>query len=36
MDLDEGPEGMEEETFEAEGKKTLSTRSHTRSRSRSR
>lgn len=36
MDLDEGPEGMDEEIFEAEGKKTLSTRSRTRSRSRSR
>ncbi|XP_054894144.1 SR-related and CTD-associated factor 8 [Poeciliopsis prolifica] len=35
MDLDEGPEGMEE-IFEAEEKKTLSTRSRTRSRSRSR
>ncbi|MED6272905.1 hypothetical protein CHARACLAT_001383, partial [Characodon lateralis] len=36
MDLDEGPEGMEEEIFEADEKKTLSTRSRTRSRSRSR
>ncbi|KAM4541373.1 SR-related and CTD-associated factor 8 isoform 2-T5 [Fundulus diaphanus] len=36
MDLDEGPEGMEEEIFEAEERKTLSTRSQTRSRSRSR
>uniref|UniRef100_A0AAX7T3G5 SR-related CTD associated factor 8 n=1 Tax=Astatotilapia calliptera TaxID=8154 RepID=A0AAX7T3G5_ASTCA len=36
MDLDEGPDGMEEEIFEAEEKKTLNTRSRTRSRSRSR
>ncbi|XP_015252113.1 PREDICTED: protein SCAF8 isoform X1 [Cyprinodon variegatus] len=36
MDLDDGPEGMEEELFEADEKKTLSTRSRTRSRSRSR
>ncbi|XP_019940475.2 SR-related and CTD-associated factor 8 [Paralichthys olivaceus] len=36
MDLDEGPDGMEEESFEAEEKKTVSTRSRTRSRSRSR
>uniref|UniRef100_A0A672IQY2 SR-related CTD associated factor 8 n=1 Tax=Salarias fasciatus TaxID=181472 RepID=A0A672IQY2_SALFA len=36
MDLDEGPDGMEEEIFEAEDKKTLSARSRTRSRSRSR
>lgn len=38
MDLDEGPDGMEEEEeiFEAEEKKTVSTRSRTRSRSRSR
>ncbi|XP_055361888.1 SR-related and CTD-associated factor 8 isoform X2 [Betta splendens] len=36
MDLDEGPDGMEEEIFEAEEKKTVSTRSRTRSRSRSR
>ncbi|XP_072220924.1 SR-related and CTD-associated factor 8-like isoform X1 [Leuresthes tenuis] len=36
MDLDEGPDGMEEDIFEAEEKKTLSTRSRTRSRSRSR
>uniref|UniRef100_A0A096LWB9 SR-related CTD associated factor 8 n=1 Tax=Poecilia formosa TaxID=48698 RepID=A0A096LWB9_POEFO len=36
MDLDEGPEGMEEEIFEPEENKTLSTRSRTRSRSRSR
>ncbi|XP_034381466.1 SR-related and CTD-associated factor 8 isoform X2 [Cyclopterus lumpus] len=36
MDLDEGPDGMEEEIFEAEEKKITSTRSRTRSRSRSR
>uniref|UniRef100_A0A8C6PTM7 SR-related CTD associated factor 8 n=1 Tax=Nothobranchius furzeri TaxID=105023 RepID=A0A8C6PTM7_NOTFU len=36
MDLDEGPDGMEEEIFEAEEKKMLSPRSRTRSRSRSR
>ncbi|KAK9533466.1 hypothetical protein VZT92_008582 [Zoarces viviparus] len=36
MDLDEGPDGMEEEIFEAEDKKIASTRSRTRSRSRSR
>lgn len=36
MDLDEGPDGMEEEIFEAEEKKIVSTRSRTRSRSRSR
>ncbi|XP_071063252.1 SR-related and CTD-associated factor 8 isoform X3 [Pseudochaenichthys georgianus] len=36
MDLDEGPDGMEEDTFEAEEKKIVSTRSRTRSRSRSR
>lgn len=36
MDLDEGPDGMEEELFEAEEKKIVSTRSRTRSRSRSR
>ncbi|KAK2826262.1 hypothetical protein Q5P01_020476 [Channa striata] len=36
MDLDEGPDGMEEEIFEAEEKKTVSTRSRTSSRSRSR
>lgn len=36
MDLDEGPDGMEEEIFEAEEKKTVSRRSRTRSRSRSR
>lgn len=36
MDLDEGPDGMEEEIFEAEEKKTSNTRSRTRSRSRSR
>jgi len=35
MDLDDGPDGMEEELFEAEDKK-ISTRSRTRSRSRSR
>ncbi|KAI4804500.1 hypothetical protein KUCAC02_026126, partial [Chaenocephalus aceratus] len=34
MDLDEGPDGMEEDTFEAEEKKIVSTRSRTRSRSR--
>ncbi|XP_029316025.1 SR-related and CTD-associated factor 8 [Cottoperca gobio] len=36
MDLDEGPDGMEEEIFETEEKKIVSTRSRTRSRSRSR
>ncbi|XP_070699022.1 SR-related and CTD-associated factor 8-like isoform X2 [Pempheris klunzingeri] len=36
MDLDEGPDGMEEEIFEAEEKKIVSTRSRTHSRSRSR
>ncbi|KAM8916868.1 SR-related and CTD-associated factor 8 isoform 2-T2 [Spinachia spinachia] len=36
MDLDEGPDGMEEEIFESEEKKNASTRSRTRSRSRSR
>ncbi|XP_037833797.1 SR-related and CTD-associated factor 8 isoform X2 [Kryptolebias marmoratus] len=36
MDLDEGPDGMEEEIFEPEEKKTISARSRTRSRSRSR
>lgn len=36
MDLDEGPDGMEEEIFEAEEKKNVSARSRTRSRSRSR
>ncbi|KAM3594637.1 uncharacterized protein V6R79_011371 [Siganus canaliculatus] len=36
MDLDEGPDGMEEEIFEAEEKKIVSARSRTRSRSRSR
>ncbi|XP_078133336.1 SR-related and CTD-associated factor 8 [Sander vitreus] len=36
MDLDEGLDGMEEEIFEAEEKKNVSTRSRTRSRSRSR
>ncbi|KAG7509695.1 SCAF8 isoform X1 [Solea senegalensis] len=36
MDLDEGPDGMEEESFEAEEKKTASKRSRTRSRSHSR
>ena len=36
MDLDEGPDGMEEELFETEEKKAASTRSRTRSRSRSR
>uniref|UniRef100_H3DHK8 SR-related CTD associated factor 8 n=1 Tax=Tetraodon nigroviridis TaxID=99883 RepID=H3DHK8_TETNG len=36
MDLDEGPDGLEEESFETEEKKTLSTRSRTHSRSRSR
>ncbi|XP_063764443.1 SR-related and CTD-associated factor 8 isoform X2 [Eleginops maclovinus] len=36
MDLDEGPDGMEEDMFEAEEKKVVSTRSRTRSRSRSR
>ncbi|XP_068195457.1 SR-related and CTD-associated factor 8 isoform X2 [Antennarius striatus] len=36
MDLDEGPDGMEEEIFEAEEKKIASARSRTRSRSRSR
>lgn len=36
MDLDEGPDGMEEEIFESEEKKIVSTRSRTRSRSRSR
>ncbi|XP_061552522.1 SR-related and CTD-associated factor 8 isoform X1 [Phycodurus eques] len=36
MDLDEGPDGMEEDNFEAEDKKTATTRSRTRSRSRSR
>ncbi|XP_054652577.1 SR-related and CTD-associated factor 8 isoform X2 [Dunckerocampus dactyliophorus] len=36
MDLDEGPDGMEEDNFEAEEKKTAGTRSRTRSRSRSR
>ncbi|XP_041827011.1 SR-related and CTD-associated factor 8 [Melanotaenia boesemani] len=36
MDLDEGPDGMEEEIFEADDKKNLSARSRTRSRSRSR
>ncbi|XP_069007999.1 SR-related and CTD-associated factor 8-like isoform X2 [Embiotoca jacksoni] len=36
MDLDEGPDGLEEEIFEAEEKKALNTRSRTRSRSRSR
>ncbi|KAK1893512.1 hypothetical protein KUDE01_018976, partial [Dissostichus eleginoides] len=36
MDLDEGPDGMEEDMFEAEEKKIVSTRSRTRSRSRSR
>lgn len=36
MDLDEGPDGMEEEIFETEEKKAVSTRSRTRSRSRSR
>ncbi|XP_029982894.1 SR-related and CTD-associated factor 8 isoform X2 [Sphaeramia orbicularis] len=36
MDLDEGPDGMEEEIFEADEKKNVSTRSRTRSRSRSR
>ena len=34
--MDEGPDGMEEEIFEAEEKKIVSTRSRTRSRSRSR
>lgn len=36
MDLDEGPDGMEEEILEAEEKRNVSTRSRTRSRSRSR
>ncbi|XP_077588198.1 SR-related and CTD-associated factor 8 [Stigmatopora nigra] len=36
MDLDEGPDGMEGDGFEAEEKKTVPTRSRTRSRSRSR
>lgn len=36
MDLDEGPDGLEEESFEADEKKTMSTRSRTHSRSRSR
>ncbi|XP_057715445.1 SR-related and CTD-associated factor 8 isoform X2 [Corythoichthys intestinalis] len=36
MDIDEGPDGMEEDGFEAEDKKTVTTRSRTRSRSRSR
>ncbi|CAJ1073886.1 SR-related and CTD-associated factor 8 isoform X1 [Xyrichtys novacula] len=36
MDLDEGPDGMEEEMFDADEKKMASTRSRTRSRSRSR
>ncbi|XP_037341882.2 SR-related and CTD-associated factor 8 [Pungitius pungitius] len=36
MDLDEGPDGMEEEIFESDEKKNASTRSRTRSRSRSR
>lgn len=36
MDLDEGPDGLEEESFETEEKKTMSTRSRTHSRSRSR
>ncbi|KAM9787178.1 SR-related and CTD-associated factor 8 isoform X1 [Syngnathus typhle] len=36
MDLDEGPDGMEEDNFEAEDTKTVTTRSRTRSRSRSR
>uniref|UniRef100_UPI0037E848CF SR-related and CTD-associated factor 8-like n=1 Tax=Semicossyphus pulcher TaxID=241346 RepID=UPI0037E848CF len=36
MDLDEGPDGMEEEIFDADEKKIASTRSRTRSRSRSR
>ncbi|XP_061824586.2 SR-related and CTD-associated factor 8-like isoform X1 [Nerophis lumbriciformis] len=35
MDLDEGPDGMEENNFEGEEKKTSGTRSRTRSRSRS-
>ncbi|XP_056915395.1 SR-related and CTD-associated factor 8 isoform X2 [Takifugu flavidus] len=36
MDLDEGPDGLEEENFEADEKKTMSARSRTHSRSRSR
>ena len=36
MDLDEGPDGMEEDIFETDDKKAVSTRSRTRSRSRSR
>lgn len=36
MDLDEAPDAMEEESFEAEEKKIVNTRSRTRSRSRSR
>ncbi|XP_061698915.1 SR-related and CTD-associated factor 8 isoform X2 [Syngnathoides biaculeatus] len=36
MDLDEGPDGMEEDNFETEDNKTITTRSRTRSRSRSR
>lgn len=36
MDLDEGPDGTEEEVLEAEDKRNVSTRSRTRSRSRSR
>ncbi|XP_077405938.1 SR-related and CTD-associated factor 8 [Vanacampus margaritifer] len=36
MDLDEGPDGMEEDNFEPEDKKTVTARSRTRSRSRSR
>ncbi|XP_068608484.1 SR-related and CTD-associated factor 8-like [Brachionichthys hirsutus] len=36
MDLDEGPDGMEEEIFEAEEKKVASAQSRSRSRSRSR
>ncbi|XP_074548082.1 SR-related and CTD-associated factor 8 [Halichoeres trimaculatus] len=36
MDLDEGPDGIEEEIFDSDEKKIASTRSRTRSRSRSR
>ncbi|XP_051942799.1 SR-related and CTD-associated factor 8 isoform X1 [Hippocampus zosterae] len=36
MDLDEGPDGMEEDNFETEDKKAVTARSRTRSRSRSR
>ncbi|CAL1574924.1 unnamed protein product [Knipowitschia caucasica] len=36
MDLDDGPDGLEEEILEAEEKRNVSTRSRTRSRSRSR